>query len=525
MLVGNRNCSIALQYYIQAEKEYMRANFGEGENPQCLLVLEGYFNSHLWNADKVKQAWAIEAGKVLGLSANVIADHEMVLGHYGMAMSGAFFAYNPAEEIPAKRMSLYTTSMSYLENLANKGLLIDNKKLGLDVLLDGIKKKLFGGIINKKISDNDSVYAVRLDPVVDGGNVRFTLTVPRTCLKLSTHYFIAYDVVGAAYDLFDQLLRNSVLRLDIDGKIRVVTKNVQVLNMVYNPDGSNAQHVENMLNERYDVKTLRFYCPVVGASRYTAGITNVRLTEINNIKKVSLAEIDLRDVNVNILGAKLEAYNQLQKASAKKYVEVAKYLELQTEDKEEILTEVSNLYDMDAWQMMKDLPTVFSTEKFLSKPNRYGTLYEPQALPISISNLESLLSQGVYKILVRRRSGSFSTIVTTSNPALLTKILGKGYEAKLESEGSRARFAIKALETGGNPFDVAKKYNLPIPEGCVSAEDYLTHVRKVVDEATARATVVKQSGMLTVRCLDATSPKDFYAQVNVLAIKELYRLA
>ena len=523
MLVGSRPCSMATQYYVQAEKVYMEKKFLDPNDPQMLLTLRGYINLSgvLKGADEAVSNYSYEAARVLGLDEDAVKEHTLILAHYGMALYGSFFAYDLGQENVDKRMSLYTTSISLLQNLANKGILIDKKK-DINQVLQEVEKKLYGGVIQKKLKDDDTLYAARLDPVVTGRNVQFTVTVPRTPVKLSTHMIMSYDVVKTALDMFDQILRNNMLRITMGDKVRVVSKNTQVLNTVYNADGKNAHYIDSVLSEGYDTRTLKFYCPVIGASRYTSGTTNIRVTEIDKIEQVGIADVDLSDVNVNLMGVRLEALEQL-KAKRGAYSKVAKYLQLEDSSVESVETAVNDMYDADIWKMMKDLPKVFSCDLYKSKPNRYGSLYEPQVLPISQQNLSELLKTGVYKILLRKQNGSFSTIITTSNKSLLTQILGDDYEGRLESDGVRYRKAIEAVKKGMSVEEAIKKFNTPEVVG-KSKDDYISMLEVELINVSERTTVVPQANLLVVKRLDATSPKNFYAHVNVNNIKELIKL-
>lgn len=501
----------------------MDKKFLDPNDPQMLLTLRGFINLRevLRGADEVVYNYSYEAARVLGLDEETLRNHSIILAHYGMALYGSFFAYDLNQANPDKKMSLYTTSLSYLQNLASKGILVDKKK-DINQVLQEIEKKLYGGIIQKKIKDDDTLYAVRLDPVINGRNLQFTATVPRTPVKLSTHLVMSYDIVKVALDMFDQILRNNMLRITMGDKVRVVSKNIQVLNTIYNADGKSQYYIDSILSEGYDTRTLRFYCPVIGASRYTSGTTNIRITEIDKIEQVGIADVDLSDVNVNLMGVRLEAIEQL-KAKRGAYSVVAKYLKLEDSSVESVETAINDMYDADIWKMMKDLNKVFSCDLYKSKPNRYGSLYEPQALPISQQNLSELLKTGVYKILLRKQNGSFSTVVTTSNKDLLTQILGEDYEGRLESDGVRYKKAIEAVKKGMSVDDAIKKFNTPSVVG-KSKDDYIAMLEVELINVSDRTTVVPQANLLTVKRLDATSYKNFYAQVNVNNIKELIRL-
>ena len=524
MLVGSRPCSMATQYYIQAEKAYMEKKFLDPNDPQFFLTLKGYQNlsTILPGASETIFNYAYEAARVLDLDEEDLVAHKLILAHYGMAMYGSFFAYNFDLSVDVdKRMSLYTSSISFLRNLANKGILIDKKKEIPQLLVD-LEKKLYGGCILKKLKDDDTLYAIRLDPVISGNEVKFTATMPRTPVKLSTHFIMSYDAVKTALDMFDQILRNNMLRITMGDKVRVVSKNINILNSIYNPDGSNQHYVNSVLSEMYDARTLKFYCPVIGASKYSAGTTNIKITEIDKIEQVGIGDVDLSDVNVNLMGVRFEALEQIKKKKAG-YGVVAKYLNLEDNSAEAVQEAINNMYDSDVWAMMKDLPKVFSCDKYKNKPNRYGSLYEPQVLPISQKNLEELLKTGVYKILLRKQNGSFSTIITTSNKDLLKSILGADYEARLESDGVRFRKAIEAVKKGMSVEKAVKTYNTPVALGN-SKEDYISLLENELISVEERTTVVKQLNLITVKRLDATSPKNFYAQVNVNNIKELIKL-
>lgn len=375
------------------------------------------------------------------------------LAYYGVLMSSLVWGYN----LETDEMRLYTCDLSKVKELESRGML-DAK----DKDLEALEKRLYGksSVTKASLKDGSGVLnSACLEPVVVGNSTVFTLRNPRKKLNMNDFVLVPYDTYELMLQLLDGVLQTKVLKVVMGDKTRYLTKNIQVLTRVYGKE-----RTAQLMGYKVNPLTRSFYVPSVGASIYTAGVTNLKLEDIDSLDIITdLSQIDLSDVNTDYTNARDFFIKSLDSIPQKAYGVLAKELETGA-SKGSVLEAIQDKYDSEIYDLMKKHPEYFDIKKYKSLPPKFGKM-KPISVPRSTAELSQLLSTGVFKILSKTRKGKMSTSIVTNNHQCLVKIYGEGYDIKFGSASYRARKALKAYEQCGSVKDmlsVASKLNLPI---------------------------------------------------------------
>ena len=542
MLAKNHICNVQEQNFKVMQNSHMQKVI-PGSNISVLLSLNEMFTDN----NNLAYAYACEAYKLFVSQKRCTEDGFQgsynLLAHYGVALSGMFFAY----ELKTGKMSLHTSSLSILRTLATRSLL-KGKKQPIAIELQDIEKKIYDSDrIKKSIKDGHKLVSVRLDSEVVGNNVVFIPTIPRSAIDLNEFIIVPFSAVNEAMRVLNYVLQERVLRITQGDKVRVVTKNSQLLQSVYGASR------EAYLNSQVpDARVLRFYVPSLGASIYTAGITNIHLEKIDSIEVVSsLAEVDLSEIKLDYSQAKDFFLSKVKSLPAKDVHDIAYELGIESynatakESKKEIKDIVDCMYDRDVYDYMKRNPKLFDLDEYKKLPSKFGDKYEDLQIPSTIDDLKALLNKGVYKVLVNNRSGSLSTIICSNDTKCLEKIYGKKYFRNYESEGNRLRALKSEITkkysdgiTDEKLVKICDKYNLMhvsyevggFKKGVYPAEEVLKVIRLYELDIENRKTVVKQPHLVTVRSCESKldtdgNPVAFYKNIDLKSIISLTRLS
>lgn len=544
MLANNHICSVQSQNFKLMQNQYMKTVI-PGNNISVLMPL----NVMLVNNNNLAYAFACEAYKVFVAQKRCTEDDFQssynLLCHYGVALSSLFFAY----DFGSGKMALYTSSMTLLKQLATKGLL-KGKKQPIAIELQDIEKKIYeSDRIKKSIKDGNKLISVRLDSEVVGSNVVFTATIPRSAIDLSSSAIVPFTAVNEAMSVLNAILQDKVLKIVQGDKVRVVTKNIQVLSSIYG-----ISRAEYLVSQVPDARVLRFYIPSLGASIYTAGITNIHLEAIDSIEVVSsLADVDLSEIKLDYSQAKDFFLDTIKKLPAADIHKIAEDLSTQQynanvkEAREEIVEIVDCLYDREVYDFMKAHPQYFNLGVYKTLPSKFGDKYEDVPIPSSIDELRALFNKGVYKVLINNRSGSMSTIICSNDTKCLEKIYGRKYFRNYESEGNRLRALSSEITnkfskglTDEKLLKVCDKYGLKhiasevsssnAETNMYSAEDVLNVIRLYEMEIEQRKTVIKQPHLVVVRSCESKldkggNPVAFYKNVDLKSVISITKLS
>lgn len=544
MLYKNHICNVQSQNFALMQDEYMRKVI-PGDNISLLLPLNQMFiqNSNL------AYSFACETYKVFVNQHRCTEDdfksNYAQLATYGVALSGMFFAY----ELATGKMSLYTSSISVLNFLASRGMLV-GKKDSIVIELQDITKKLYDSDrIKKSIKDGNKIVSVRLDPSIVNQTVVFTATIPRSALTLTDYIFVPYSAMSKAYQSLSDILKDKVFKIVQGDKVRYVTRNAGLLCSIYGNE-----RTSYLLSQLPDARIQRFYLPSVGASIYTAGVTNIHLDKVDSVQYVtSLAEIDLSEIKLDYSQAKDFFLDTFRKLPAEGVHAVAEGMGIEAtgnarDVRKEVITHLDDMYDSEVYKLMKGYPQFFDLDKYKKLPSKFGDKYESVVIPSSKEDLVKLLQEGIYKILLIKRSGSFSTVICTNDKKSLAKIYGLNYFKYYESDGNRLRALGSIIKAKyPNKITVDKfvkartKYNLGFvcsdmisdnsaPDKELDSSMILGEIDKWLREVEMRKNVVKQPHLVTVRSCEAKldkdrNPVDFYKSIDLNSIVQITRLS
>jgi len=510
------------------ETEFLKANIFES-NCQVLMSLREMFKVN----DEMMYKFAYEASKVLR-SAGLCDEDDFVtsyevLATYGVLMSGFAFGYNTLESNPLKRLRLYTSSMSTLQYLANKRILV-GKKDSIHVELQDIEKKLYdGNRIIRTIKDGYKVACVRLDfEIQSNREVRCTATIPRSAIDLNNVILIPYETFVTAQSMIEDLAKQKILRITMGDKVRDVTKNESIIASIYGEDRALV-----LLNQFNDLRVNRFYLPVAGASIYSAGVTNIQLEDIDKVEILqSIADLNLTELNINYQIVKGYLCDIVNKMTLKNMDKIFKEYGLENRGwtKAEVATVcctmVNQLSNKEAYDLMQRYPKELKAEGFSSAKSKYGDKYILIEIPNNVKELEDMLKKGVFKIRSIRRNGKYNEAVVTNNAKELRSVLGENYEAIYESDGVKLRRILFILEKDkkADPQELLRSYGFEnYADSVTTYEDAMNSIRKWIYDIDENKTVVNQPHLAKARCLTVTPDTryEFYKNFDLRTITEI----
>ena len=520
MLANNHICKVQTQNFAQLQIEYMRS---EIDKPNCslLMSLRQMFNALPDMMYKFAcEAYMNFAGKGWCDEDDFALRYEQI-ATYGVMLSSVVWGY----DIAKGDMSLYTSSVTVLKNLAQKDIL-KGKKQPIAIELPQIEKTLYESdrIRNTFKTADNRIVSVRLDTELADGRLEIKPTIPRTPISLKTHILIPFSSYQKAIELLRNMLQQYILRIRMGDKVRDVTLNKQILASIYGD--ARANHLVSYIP---DIYTQRFYVPSVGASKYTTGVTNIKLEAVDEVKAISLADVNLTEVNVDYTMVQDYFMGVVNKMTEKQLERAVKTMEIPIElysvdDMRHALIDASiAMYPKDLYDFMKNNSKLFKFDGYAKVVNKFGDEYTLVEKPKTIKELHDMLQSGVYKILITKRNGKFSTIIGTNNLTYVKNIMGSDY-MKFESEGVRLRRLRYFLENTKVPVEKAIKecYAEKLVYG--DREEVLRQIDTLLQEVENNKTVVKQANLVLVRNLEAKESYEYYKNIDLRQINEIYRL-
>lgn len=519
MLANNHLCKVAQQYFKQLETKQFKKGLSDGDilvtlrdvfvqNPNVCKTFADAAYQYCFNSGKCKEDDYPSAYELLAT--------------YGVLMSSVVFGF----DTKSGSFDMYTSSYSIIEGLAQQGILIA-KKDAISVELEKIQKALYeSDRIKKSIKDTRKVICVRLDAFYQDGKLKMTASLPRTMPTLDTFLFVHFDSVKTAWDIIVNECQNSILKFSMDGgsKVRYVTLNPSILTSVYGE-----QMAKRMLSNTPDVYTQRFYLPSIGSSRASLGVTNIRLYDINSISLANLTDIDLSSVNMDYTLVHQFFYRKVSKASSKRLGVIGEKLGLDClnapvdELRSHIIKSGSSIKSADLWSFMKENDDIFKTDDYQKMPKIFGKKMDYLEVPKTVEQLSNALSTGLYKIVSIKKNGSYSTIIGTNDEKQLSRILGKDYYKRFESDGNRLRLAKKLAQNGASSEEITELTG--VGAYGESVDEFLTWCDEQLRDVEYNKTVVKQSHLCTVRSVEAIDKASFYKNLNPKAIVQFIKLA
>lgn len=524
MLSNNHICKVQAQKFALLQEEYLKA---EIMNSPCSLVMS--LRDMFVKDSDLCYAFACEAYKLFANSGRCDADDFQLryeqIATYGVLMSSIVWGY----DVSKGTMNLYTTSIQLLSQLAQRSILV-GKKQPIAIELEQLEKAMYKSdrIKNSIQQTGGKLIAARLDVQVVGRGMQMQVTLPRTAISLDTHVIIPFSGYQRCVDLLRKELQNSILRVTAGNKVRNITLNLSVLSSIYGED-----RAKQLVSYVPDIYSQRFYVPSVGASKYTAGVTNIRPTEIDEIRPISLADIDLSEVSLDysmVVDYFLTAVDKMTDRQLGNAAQAFGLICLNSPafDLRERLKECADvMYPRDIWDLMKANDKIFKVENYKKLKNKYGSQFKGVSIPSTVKGLSSLLSQGVFKVLSTKRDGSFSTVICSNSMDKLEEIFGSAVW-EMESEGVRLRRLQNMIERGATLEQCSKlieRYHLEYALNAQSFEELKRQIDIQLYNVEMSKTVVKQPKLVLVRNLEARDHYQYYKYLDLKAIVEIFQLS
>lgn len=476
---------------------------------------------------------------------------------YGFLMCDLAFIYNPDNE----KFELHTSSVSMIQRLASQGYVEGaTKKDAAELSVQKAVDALSG---NKKIlaslKKDNTIQTVRLDPSMNGRELKFKITVPRSQVDIVKTMIVPFTCYMQVIKDLQSLFKRGFVRVTMNEgeKVRVVTLSHGLLSKIYTPD-----RVNQLSGFAPNAYMKSFYVPSVGASVYSLGVTNIKPETIDKLEMVNLKDIDLSEVNVDFTMVRPYFIQQLNNLNLQQLKTLIKNLAIPvdasfTRSKAGCISLLENwvytsqdakAYESNLYLLMKESP-FFDISGLSNMQNIYGNMMQQVNYPGSPAGLAQLLSTGVFRITTRRRAGSMSTHIVTNNPTELKRILGDDYFARFESYGVKLNYAMNLVVAVGKKYgsntplkkesDIYSKlaeFDIYLPdedkEKVLTYEDLYVVLNKAkANEVDANKTVVSQAHLVVARnCQAWYSPEeekayDYYKNIDPNSIVSIVRLS
>lgn len=476
---------------------------------------------------------------------------------YGFLMCDLAFIYNPDNE----KFELHTSSVSMIQRLASQGYVEGaTKKDAAELSVQKAVDALSG---NKKIltslKKDNVIQTVRLDPSMNGRELKFKITVPHSQVDIVKTMIVPFTCYMQVIKDLQSLFKRGFVRVTMNEgeKVRVVTLNHGLLSKIYTPD-----RVNQLSGFAPNAYMKSFYVPSVGASVYSLGVTNIKPETIDKLEMVNLKDIDLSEVNVDFTMVRPYFIQQLNNLNLQQLKTLIKNLAIPvdasfTRSKAGCISLLENwvytsqdakAYESNLYLLMKESP-FFDISGLSNMQNIYGNMMQQVNYPGSPAGLAQLLNTGVFRITTRRRAGSMSTHIVTNNPTELKRILGDDYFARFESYGVKLNYAMNLVVAMGKKYgsntplkkesDIYSKlaeFDIYLSdedkERVLTYEDLYVVLNKAkANEVDANKTVVSQAHLVVARNCQAwyspeeEKPYDYYKNIDPNSIVSIVRLS
>lgn len=259
-----------------------------------------------------------------------------------------------------------------------------------------------------------------------------------------------------------------VVEITQGDKVRYVTQDKDLL-ADYTDDPNFAANLEPVIS----FLKAEMYLPVIGASSATSGVTAVRIHDIDQIRFFTTTK------GLNI--TKSEGYFESIEFRGSVYSLVRYYFEVKerpdllikryglnrgTEDREGITQDLLLADSSLRERILKETRESFTSNAQVLRTFKTVT---PVAIPSDNETMKENLKTGLYRVIYRRKNGSYGSELITNNKEILKKVYGPNYEGVLESENYRVKEFLREVRQGKDWAETARFYNLG--ESVAQAED------------------------------------------------------
>ncbi|MDR0918844.1 MAG: hypothetical protein LBM93_06280 [Oscillospiraceae bacterium] len=191
------------------------------------------------------------------------------------------------------------------------------------------------------------------------------------------------------------------------------------------------ERAEEVLAYPIDLRFNKFYAPVLGASRFSSGVRNIHIADIEVVQKISqLSEVLLQDVDVDLT----RVYGWFAKNVEKVKVKAAlcEKMKISEEDLKKFgdtafvvaSLKITTEY---LWRVMNMFPEEFKVGDYRHKNKRKGYKCEEVPKPQTAQELIDLMQEGCYKVNFVTRSDRPSVLICTNNEEILAEFYGEDY--------------------------------------------------------------------------------------------------
>lgn len=341
-------------------------------------------------------------------------------------------------------------------------------------------------------------------------------------------------------------------------KDRFVTRNALVLEK-YSDSKAFAQKVSNEVYPQ--PLSLKLYCPVVGATSNTTGLTALHLLNIDKLAKIkdngNLVEVssfggNIRMVVITLLTNWLySTYGEETVGQYNSYVEALvdvigqkMFLEYVNEIKtpknmpEDAIISLEGATRIIRDLTDEDLQALWTTfkEKGMETNNPQELVklvsekYNHLGNQISKEDLYSKLSNGLLKVVTTKKDGSFSTMYVTNDSNILARVYGENYLIEFESLGVRIRMAKEYIGQGELTFDEIMTFlgfDELVGKGAITAQENLEIFENYVANDSGykpRKSNSNENLVLARRVFGVVGPSGvdgYYCNIDVTKIHEI----
>ena len=410
------------------------------------------------------------------------------------------------------------------------------------------------------------LHALRVDIEYSGKDVvqaKLTRLTVKTNIVASEYILVPME----SFVVLTEIIKNSLAKGDLlfttqtlggIRKDRFVTRNALVLEK-YSDSKAFAQKVSNEVYPQ--PLSLKLYCPVVGATSNTTGLTALHLLNIDKLAKIkdngNLVEVssfggNIRMVVITLLTNWLySTYGEETVGQYNSYVEALVdvigqkiFLEYVNEIKtpknmpedaiislEGATRIIRDLTDEDLqslWTTYKEKGMVTNNPQELVK--LVSEKYNHLGNQISKEDLYSKLSNGLLKVVTTKKDGSFSTMYVTNDSNILARVYGENYLIEFESLGVRIRMAKEYIEQGELTFDEVMTFlgfDELVGKGAITAKENLKIFENYIANDSGykpRKSNSNENLVLARRVFGVVGPSGvdgYYCNIDITKIHEI----
>lgn len=540
MLFSNQNC---INYNSQVgvlQQAHFRTELQKQGNMSLVAPLFTLFQE----SPQLCLGYATEAFQKLMFSGVVTAEmwqtHYAQFATYGFALSNMFYVY----DTNSGNLTMQTSSLSLLEKLRDAGKLVtkDGKPIEYDVEKWHTQLDISENAIRKSIVDGSVIRTVKLEPQDDG---TFITVIPRSPIKYLESIIVPYNAMKQCLLDIRTLADNQLLKVVTGDKTRYVSSNAGILSKMYD-----SSRVATLLRGIRTGDTY-IYLPSLGESIYTPGLTKLDVISLDVITAGQLASVDTSSVNVNYDKARLFLLSKVTNVDmAHKILFALNGTDSRvlgfggiTDTRDYLRNIINYTFESEVYKVIVSLG--FSDE-YVDFHSPVGDVYQEIEVPKSVSQLRARLDTGVYKIVIARKDGKFSSVIGTNCSKLLSEVYGRGYVAVFESDGVKlSKFSQAVLKrdgtlTSADLIKLVSKYSLPaleveledkypFPEAIIDSEGVLKIIETHQLGVESRKTTKPNPNLVLVRNCFATlengRSRDYYKNIDVRSIQAMYKLS